>query len=211
MGTVFGTQYPSLLIALALVLTERARLRVGLKPVPVLCLLVWVWSASGAYAGLISAGLLLSAAGDVLLEGGGERSFMTGLVAFLGAHVAYITAFTSRTTALEPWWAVPVAVYGGAVLAWLWPHIASLRMAVLLYVVLLCAMVWRAAVFSFAPAGPGGAWVAAAGAALFALSDTLLAHARFVRSWRYSHVAVMIFYWMGQLGIACSVFTAPKG
>jgi hypothetical protein len=67
--------------------------RLALKPVPVIALAAWVSPRNRTLLGRrVTAGLLLSALGDVLLEAG---RFLPGLVAFLAAHVAYVVAFVS--------------------------------------------------------------------------------------------------------------------
>jgi len=71
--------------------TDRPGLRAWTKPVPVLCLAAWVgMRRPGATGRLVTAGLILSAAGDVLLELG---LFLPGLLAFLTAHLGYVGGF----------------------------------------------------------------------------------------------------------------------
>ena len=56
------------------------------KPVPVLCLVWWVLGApKSTYRDRLAVGLVLSLAGDILIE----WSFVAGLAAFLLAHIAY--------------------------------------------------------------------------------------------------------------------------
>ncbi|MFZ0491805.1 MAG: lysoplasmalogenase family protein, partial [Acidimicrobiia bacterium] len=46
-----------------------------------------------AYGSWVFLGLLLGAAGDVLLLGASRGAFLAGLVSFLMGHVAYVVAF----------------------------------------------------------------------------------------------------------------------
>jgi uncharacterized membrane protein YhhN len=173
-----------------------------LKPVPVLCLAWWVLRApKSSYRNRLAAGLGLSLAGDVLIE----WSFVAGLGAFLLAHVAYVAAFLADTKRPHLARAVPIAVYGVAVTAFLWPGLDGLRPAVMAYVIAICTMVWRAA----ARVGHSGAprareWAALAGAMLFALSDTFIAFDRFYARMPGVDLPVILLYWAGQFGIASS-------
>ncbi len=102
------------LVALAV---DLAPVRLVAKPVPVLALAAWVMAAAPTGFGrLVAAGLLFSALGDLLLELG---LFLPGLVAFLGAHLAYLVAFlhVERRPALAR--ALPFAAWGS------WPSWSS--------------------------------------------------------------------------------------
>ncbi len=184
---------------------ESGPLQSILKPIPVLCLLVWLLPPQSAYGVLIMVGLAFSALGDVLLRGKGQRSFLFGLLAFLVAHLAYISAFLYAATALQFWLAVPFALYGTMVLWRLWPRLGRMRWPVTLYVGIICALMWRAAacVGAHSPARPGS-WLAFGGAVLFAASDTLLAVYRFVKPLRSLRYVYILLYWAAQVGIAYS-------
>jgi len=172
------------------------------KPVPVLGLVLWVLGApKSAYRNRLAAGLGLSAAGDILIE----RSFVAGLAAFLLAHIAYIAAFLADTKRPHLLRAVPIAVYGVAVTAFLWAGLGDLRPAVMAYVIAICTMVWRAAARVGDSGVPrAGAWAAVAGAILFALSDTLIAFDRFHDRIPGVALPIILLYWAGQAGIAWS-------
>lgn len=186
---------------------DRARLKNLLKPIPVLCMAACLVPSGGAYSRWILMGLVLSAAGDVLLEGKGQAWFLSGLTAFLCAHMAYLAAFlrTVRNPALM--WALPPAVYGALVAVYLWRRLGPMRIPVMVYVAVICAMVWRAAAFA-AWAGPAypAAEAALAGAVLFALSDTLLSYHLFVRPGSRLVAVVNGLYWLGQAGLAYSAW-----
>ena len=178
------------------------RLWLVVKPLPVLCLTLWVLGApKSAYRNRLAAGLALSLVGDLLIEG----SFVAGLAAFLLAHIAYIAAFLADTARPRLLRAVPIAAYGAGMTALLWPGLGDLRPAVVAYVVAICTMVWRAAA-RLGYSGPprAGEWAGLAGAILFALSDTLIALDRFHSPIAGVRLPIILFYWTGQLGIACS-------
>jgi uncharacterized membrane protein YhhN len=176
---------------------QRRRMAVALKPLPVLLLAGWVAAgASTTSAWLVVAGLVLSLVADVLIE----SSFLAGLGTFLVAHVAYIAAFVARADQPRPLLLLPFALWGVAAAARLWPGLGPMRVPVIVYSAVICAMMWRAA----ATVGLPGGSVALAGAVLFAASDTLLALDRFQRPIRGARYAIMALYWAGQLLIALS-------
>ena len=179
-------------------------LAMAAKPVPVLCLLGFLLPPRTSDAALIGGGLLLSAIGDLLLEAS-PLLFLPGLLAFLLAHVLYVAAFLGRTRALHLLRLVPVLAFAWLVYRWLAPQLGAMRIPVLVYVVVISAMLWRA----FAQVGEDrtGAlrpWLAASGAALFALSDVMVAYTRFVDPASALKLPLMLLYWSGQAAIAAS-------
>jgi len=167
------------------------------KPLPVLGLAVWVAAAArGRAAWLVVAGLVLSLVADVLIE----KSFLAGLAVFLLAHVAYVAAFLARDAAPRPLLLVPCAAWGVLMLWRLWPGLGGMRVPVVVYSVVICTMMWRAAAASVGAIE----WITLTGAVLFAASDSLLAFERFVRPVPRGSVVVMALYWAGQFFIALS-------
>lgn len=123
-------------------------------------------------------GLVLSWLGDLLLTSTSRRAFLSGLVAFLLAHVAYVVAFVVRGLATPAWPAV-LAVLGisALVLRWLLPHVVGeMRLPVLAYLVVITSMV----LFAMATAQASPDWRIPVGAAAFYLSDVAVARDRFV-------------------------------
>jgi uncharacterized membrane protein YhhN len=185
-------------------------LRMITKPVPVLCMAYWVSTlrVRRSYQLAVAIGLLLSAAGDILLEIG-PATFLLGLVAFLLGHVAYIVAFTRDSRALflvraALAYAYAAAMYGVLFLA---GDLAAMAIPVLLYTLVISTMLWRAAARVGAPAVlQGSAWTGLAGALLFTASDSLLALNMFVAPIPLASLLIIITYWLGQLGIARSAW-----
>jgi uncharacterized membrane protein YhhN len=157
------------------------------------------------------AGLVLSLVGDVALLWP-QQGFLPGLVAFLLAHLAYLTAF-ARGVRLAAW---PLAFAGYAlvaavVLSRLWPGVPGpLQWPVLAYVVCLSAMAAQTASAWHAGRNRPGAddatrrrlAVAAVGGALFLASDALLAFNRFHSPLPLASLWILATYWAAQWCIA---------
>ena len=183
---------------------DGAALRLATKPLPALALAAWVVLRSRGWLGrFVACGLVLSAAGDVLLETG---RFLPGLLAFLAAHLAYLSGFVSAETRSALARAIPFAAWGLAAYAVLRPGLGAMAVPVAVYVTVVCLMMWRAAarVSGSAPLAP---WLGLAGALAFAASDTLIAFDRFHAAIPGAGWPIMILYWLGQWGIAASTMT----
>ena len=134
-----------------------------------------------------------------------ERSFMFGLVAFLGAHGLYTVAFLSKArggTAVGLY-AAAMGVVTLVLLGRLWRGAGSLRIPVVIYGATIATMVVSAfATIGVGGLGPAASRLAAIGALLFFVSDACLALCRFSKPIRHSAVLTLGVYWLGQLGIA---------
>jgi alkenylglycerophosphocholine/alkenylglycerophosphoethanolamine hydrolase len=178
-------------------------LAIASKPIPVLALaLLQRRAPPGRHAGWIAAGLLASALGDVLLEWS-PSLFVPGLLAFLSAHVAYVIAFTLRAPRPATLLVGPIAGYGIAMFTLLRPGLGDLAVPVAVYVLVICAMAWRAAALVGAVPAPA-AWSALLGAGSFVVSDSVLAVNRFHEPVPHAGLLIMATYWAGQAGIAAS-------
>jgi uncharacterized membrane protein YhhN len=177
-----------------------------LKPLPVLLLAASVWLRGGhPYAGLVAAGLVMSAVGDVSLVF--PSGFVAGLSAFLVAHVLYIVALQAGGLSLDAaamGIGLVLAGIAAIMLCLLWPRVGRMRPAVVVYVTALAAMVWCAVTRAMGADAPPGAPCAAVGAASFMLSDGLLSVNRFVRPVPGAHAGVMVTYYLAQALIAAS-------
>lgn len=177
------------------------------KPLPVIALLLWLrTTAASAYQSWISIGLLFSLLGDVLLEWPANL-FVFGLGAFLMAHLAYLVAYLGDSRRLAPLaLLLAFAVAGSMFTLFASSGLGDLLIPVALYSLVIGCMLWRA----LARLGSHGisknsAWFAAGGALLFVFSDSLIGINRFVAPFDGARYAIMLSYWLGQLGIAASV------
>ena len=141
--------------------------------------------------------LVLSLAGDVFLMLPRSNLFLAGLVSFLVAHIAYIAGF-----GLDDLWP---AVIGVAILSLIvgTPVVRTvdrdLLVPVVVYMVVITVMLTVAATSGIA--------AAAVGAAMFYVSDALIAYNRFVfdEPRRSIGVAIMVLYHLGQAGLVLSL------
>jgi uncharacterized membrane protein YhhN len=177
-------------------------------PIAILAALVAAEPAvvSTRYRWLVFVGLLWSLGGDLWLVF--PSGFVPGLVNFLVAHVLYVVAFApgagrdARTAVLL----LPFLVFGGAMLAYLWPHLGKDRVPVAVYVAVILVMGWRAATRAWVPGTPEpSGTLALAGALLFMTSDGVLAVDRFARRFAAADGVVMTTYYAAQMLIALSV------
>ena len=167
-------------------------------------------SVPARYKWSIVAGLGFSTAGDAFLMSSGDW-FVPGLCSFLCAHVCYLWAFTFDSRLGER--RGPFVVGGSlavGLVAWLWPGLPEpIRLPVVLYAVALLAMAAQAASRALSKRS-ADASLAALGAALFLVSDSVLAYQRFRERLEWGHFIVLGTYFTAQAGIALSVLLYSK-
>ncbi len=199
-----------LLIATALlaILTSVFGLRLPhylLKPGVMLITIVFVavraYSSGvlGRFDYYLMAALTASLAGDVFLMLPGNY-FIPGLASFLIAHLFYIALFGQGV----PWFASRLALLGtlgvgAAMYAWIWPGLTDpvLRIAVAAYVSVIALMVAQAIGRATQLRDPAAIAVAL-GAAVFMLSDSLIAVNRFVQALPLVSLWVLGTYYLAQ-------------
>ena len=181
------------------------------KPVPVLALLGWLHSGPvSPYRHWISIGLGFSLLGDILLAWP-QDLFVFGLVAFLFAHLAYLKAYLADCRRA----AVPALILallaGGSLLSVMASQgLGDLLVPVGVYALAISAMLWRALARLGSGVPKHSAWLAAAGALAFVVSDSLIGIDRFVQPFSAAPYLIILSYWLGQWGIAASVFSQGK-
>lgn len=184
------------------------RLEYVAKPATLVALIVVALALDPANSGRRAwfiAALVLSLLGDVLLMLPSDQ-FVAGLAAFLAGHVCYVVGFW-----LDPPSGVAVLLAAVVVVAVVSPVAArivrglqesgnrELTGPVVAYVSVISAMVISAIAT--------GNVAAAVGAVSFAVSDTMIAWDRFVRSFRAAPVAIMVTYHAGQALLVASLLT----
>jgi uncharacterized membrane protein YhhN len=181
----------------------------------------------GVLAGGTVTAQALSGAGDIALLSRSEPAFLAGLGSFLGAHVAYTTAFVSAGRPLRDLTRPGGTVGAAALFATLAPVVgraagrrsARLRAPVVVYAGGISSMFAASTrLNSVVPAGVrrtvvAGTALFVAGTALFVASDTLLAAREFMLP-RPAHpgvdAAVMVTYTLGQGLIAAGISQALR-
>ena len=174
-----------------------------LKPMTMALALVCVWQEADRPAHptapwLLLAGLALSLLGDACLLV--PEGFVPGLVAFLLAHVCYITLFGRDA----PWLAhklaaLAVFAVGAAAYAYVWTHglPPALRVPVAAYVLVISMMTAQAIGRASVLRTPGARSVAL-GAVSFMVSDMVLAFDKFVQPLPASALWVLGTYYLAQ-------------
>ena len=168
------------------------------KPWLVVALAVAVWRYAGTGAGRrIAWGLLAGAVGDVCLAL--PNGFLPGMIAFAIGHGLYVAAFLKWNRAPALVLLVPVSVYAGTGLWLMLPGAGALVLPLVVYVVVIWAMIWRAAACALEPEeNLLLRWGPLAGALLFGFSDTLIGIHRFTQPLPGAAFAIILTYWAGQ-------------
>jgi alkenylglycerophosphocholine/alkenylglycerophosphoethanolamine hydrolase len=135
--------------------------------------------------------------GDAALLGSGTKWFIRGLLAFAIGHSFYVAAALVVGVGANAWWG---AAFVSLLFAWRFlPRVVpaarksggtAMMVAVLFYATIIAAMVITAT--------GTGRWLAAGGAALFALSDWVLGQRQFVGAHTFHRLSVMVPYHVGQ-------------
>lgn len=157
---------------------------------------------------IVFLGLVLSAAGDMLLLSADRQFFLFGLVSFLFAHGAYIVAFLKlgidKRRALFA--AVPLIALSAAVSLWLEPYVgADLLLAVRIYTTVITLMV----IAAYGVGGNHGSLLIPAGASLFYFSDLSVAAGQFVQADFPNFVWGLPLYYGGQVLIVLGIARSP--
>jgi len=185
------------------------------KPAVMVALFAWLWSRTGLHgiAQWFAAGLVFSLAGDVFLLWP-ERGFLSGLLAFLLAHLAYIVGFNTPSTVFSVW-GLLLAVVVGAGSARLLRRVIqaverrgkqALRLPIVIYGLVISLMLLSAMLKLMDASWQGGAaLLVAVGAALFYFSDVVLAWNRFVSPMKNGQIINNLLYHAGQIALIAGV------
>ncbi|MET9978025.1 lysoplasmalogenase [Streptomyces microflavus] len=197
---------PLLVAFLLAAAVDLAGLLAGLDTVhlvakPLLMPLLAAYAAVRGGPRLLIAALLFGWGGDVFLLADNDLAFLLGMGSFAVGHVCYLALFGRGRPPAQVATAIGYAVVLVVFLVLIWPDLpAGLRAPLTGYSLLLTAMAWRA--------GALGRY-AAAGGALFLLSDALIATG--IAEWPRLPVPdfwVMSTYIAAQFLLALGVLTA---
>ena len=184
------------------------------KPLLMVWLLVYFISITvpGApFRNLVIAALLFSWLGDVFLMQSASSFFMAGLASFLLAQLLYTWIFLNARKRRNPagrWnplMLISILVYTILLYAWLFRTLPNeLRLPVLLYAIAIGSML-ASAIHVYAKPFENPALLLICGAALFVLSDSLLAINQFIQPFPLAGVGIMLTYGLAQLFIVKSI------
>ncbi len=188
------------------------------KPAVMIFLFLWLYTTTGLQENTLwfGFGILLSLAGDVLLMISLDRLFLPGLVAFLLAHVCYITGFRAEVMAVSVWSLILLAFIAVNVSRLLRRIVGEMRargenqlvFPVILYGTVISIMLYAAmSTLSNQSWTPLGAILVSTGALLFVASDVILAWMKFVAPLKNGRVWNIALYHLGQIGLVAGVIS----
>lgn len=160
------------------------------------------------YYRFILTGLIFGLGGDAFLALPGQKMFLCGLVSFLLGHLFCVTGFfyavgLNQGTVIG---LVISAMVSGGVLLWLRPHLGSMKIPVIFYILVITAMVVGA--WSVMAAGEltlSGRMLVVCGALSFYVSDVFVARQRFLKTEFINQLIGLPLYYSGQFMLAFSV------
>lgn len=160
------------------------------------------------YFYLMLIGLIFCLGGDVFLALPQERMFLLGLVSFLLGHVLYMVGFF-YVADVSQWTMVGCLVgllVSGLVFWWLRPHLGSMLVPVIAYIIVITVMVIGAwTVLGDTKLSYAGRLLVFVGAVSFYLSDLFVARERFLKSEFSNRLIGLPMYYCGQFLLAFSV------
>jgi uncharacterized membrane protein YhhN len=193
---------------------EKRENRGGLVPTKTLLSLLFIVAVLiqphplPSYFYLLLAGLLLSMGGDIFLALPQGKMFLFGLVSFLLGHLFYILAFFSVAETSTWTWIglLTVCVLSIWIYSWLRPHLGSMNLPVLFYVIIISIMVSGAwTVLGDPHLARSGRIMVFVGALIFYFSDVFVARDRFIERQFLNRLIGLPLYYAGQFLLAFSV------
>ncbi len=160
-----------------------------------------------AYYHYLLIGLIFCLIGDVCLAFPQEKAFRAGLISFLIGHVFYIFSFSSLIQ-ISHWISIGLLIFLGMsafIFFWLRPHLKSMLIPVLMYIVIITVMgVGAWAVFWKSSFGISGRALILAGALCFYFSDVFVARDKFIKEEYQNRLIGLPLYYAGQFMLAFS-------
>jgi uncharacterized membrane protein YhhN len=161
-----------------------------------------------AYYHYLLIGLIFCLIGDVCLALPQKKAFMGGLVAFLVGHIFYIFSFLSLTSIFY-WISAGVFIIFGVsafIFLWLRPHLRSMLIPVLLYILVITVMASGAwTVFWKSSFQISGRALILVGSLCFYFSDVFVARNKFIKEEYQNRLFGLPLYYTGQFMLAFSI------
>ena len=147
---------------------------------------------------LMLSGLVFSWAGDVILQ----FSFLHGLACFLLAQVMYLFVFSltpgkNLIFSNRLWLIIPIALYGAGLILFMYDDLGDMKLAVIVYALVILSM-FASAINRLLKVNSISYWLVLTGAALFVISDSVLAVNKFSLKWNGSDIVIMSTYVIAQ-------------
>ena len=153
-------------------------------------------------------GLIFCLGGDVFLALPREKMFLFGLVSFLLGHLLYVICFFYVADISQWTWigCLVGLLVSGLVFFWLRPHLGSMLIPVIAYIIVITVMVIGAwTVLGDTQLNDAGRLLVFIGAVSFYLSDLFVARDRFLKSEFTNRLIGLPLYYCGQFLLAFSV------
>ena len=186
------------------------------KPAVMVCLFIWLYATAGLQGALLwfGGGILFSLMGDIALLFI-DRFFMLGLIAFLLGHIAYLIGFNTPPPQTATVWNIGLALMIGLGSVRVLRRIVDsmrakgqnrLVVPVFIYGTVITLMLLAAMLTLFRPDwNPTAALLVSFGAAMFYLSDIVLAWHRFVSPIKNGRMLNIGMYHLAQIAIVVGV------
>ena len=182
-------------------------LHVIAKPLlmPLLIAMLFNSGIAGTQKKWILIGLFFSWLGDLflLLDSKVTIFFIAGLVSFLITHIFYILYFLSIENSSpsllkkQPLLIVLTLCYGSALVVLLFPYLGDLKIPVIVYATVICSMLLSSLHIYYKTEKPANLFFFL-GAALFVISDSLLAVNKFYQPIPKAGIWIMLSYCSAQ-------------
>ncbi len=209
---------PALALLICLINAEKTNStkKILLYKTPLSLLFILAWGLQPAqnalFSKLVLIALLFCLAGDILLAFPSRSAFFSGLVSFLLGHVIYAAAFflfgvVGQTMAVG---VVLLTVSAAVVWRWLVPHLSTMQVPVLAYIVVISIMVAGAfGVYGNSNLPEGVRRTIFFGAVFFYLSDFFVARERFIVNTHMNQAVGLPMYYTAQFLLAFSAAWIP--
>lgn len=194
------------------------RLEYIAKPAVMICLFLWLYTSTGlqGISFWFAVGIFFSLVGDVLLMLDRENLFLFGLIAFLLAHLSYITGFWEQIHTRSAWSLIALLFIGTGASRLIRRIVGAMQtnghrqltIPAVVYGIAISVMLYAAMSTIYDPAWKiKAALFASLGAFLFWISDVILAWNKFVAPVENGRVIIMVTYHLGQIGLIAGVIS----
>ncbi len=189
--------------------------RIFSKPLlmPVLAVFLVGSGLTSARKKMLLAGLAFATAGDILLlKMESTPYFMGGLISFLLTHICYVFYFASFKSSEKklyqqyPFLFILILMYAGTLIYFLYPHLGTMLVPVIVYTVVLMSML-IACLYAYYGFRKETRNLFLGGSVLFVLSDSVLAVNTFHTAFSGAGIIIMSTYCAAQ---ALIVYAASR-